>query len=333
MDNPEQAVALAPKAQGSRSSWIGIGLTTLASVLWGSTYPAIQIGLRYYDPYQISFFRALFATVALLFYFATSKGRRGQLLRFPKARNAATLLVAAATFGAAGFWTLLNLSIVFLEADTSSFLVALYPLIAIILATIFLRERLTPARAIGVMVGIAGSFVIVWFGEHAQVAGSMPLEGSLIAIGAALSWAFYMLVSRVLTGMRDGRTGSLITPEYVTLSTFVIALVPTTVIMVATGLPPDPLGGVVGLESVLYLGVVTSAFAFLIFNTGMKIIGVSRAAVNQLLFPAVTVVLSFYLLGETVNLPDVVGIGLIVLGVVVAQLLGSGYRQHPARGC
>lgn len=316
--------AMSFNKRDSRSSWVGIGLTTLASILWGSTYPAIQTGLRYYDPYQISLFRALFATAALLFYFMSNQGRRKQLLQSPRDRKSIVLLVAASMFGAAGFWTLLNLSVLFLQADTSSFLVALYPLIAMVLASLFLKDRLTPVRALGVMAGIAGTYVIVWFGEQAKIAGSSPFEGSLIALGAAFSWACYMITSRALTGMKDGKTGFVYTAEYVTLSTFVIAIIPTFLLVVLTGLPRDPLGGVVGFEAVFYLGIVTSAFAFLIFNIGMGIIGVSRAAVNQLLFPAVTVVLSYFLLGEVVNLPDVIGIGMIVSGVVIAQLFGEG---------
>jgi drug/metabolite transporter (DMT)-like permease len=304
-----------------RSLWLGIGLTTLASILWGSTYPVIQIGLRYYNAYQISLFRALFATAALLSLFISSRRGREQL-RLPRDRKAVALLFASSIFGAAGFWVLLNLSVLFLEADTSSFLVALYPLMAIILASLFLEDRITAARAAGVVLGIVGTGVIVALGGRAQLAGPAPLLGSLIALGAAFFWACYMVTTKVLTGMKDVKAGFEYTPGYVTLVTFVLAIVPTLAIVVATGLPPDLAVGAPGLEAVLYLGVVTSAFAFLIFNVGMKIIGVSRAAVNQLLFPAVTIILSYFLLGETVNLADLIGIGMIVFGVAIAQFSG-----------
>jgi len=307
-----------------RSLWLGIGLTTLASILWGSTYPVIQIGLRYYNAYQISLFRALFATAALFPFFVYSRRGREQL-RLPRGRKAAGLLVASSIFGAAGFWILLNLSVLFLEADTASFLVALYPLMAIILASIFLGDRITPARAAGVAFGIFGTYVILALGERAQLAGPAPLLGSMIALGAAFSWACYMVTTKVLIGMKDGKTGLPYTPEYATLGTFLVSLLLTFVVVLFTGFPRGPTDDFIGVASVIYLGVVTSAFAFLIFNVGMKIIGVSRAAVNQMLFPAVTIVLSYLLLGETVNAIELAGIGMIVLGVVIAQRFGGGY--------
>lgn len=309
------------KAVGKRAL-LGMALTICAAVLWGSTYPVIQIGLGYYTPYQISLFRAVFATLALLAYFVVSPARRSQL-RLPGSSSALALLVGASLFGAAGFWTLLNLSIVFLEADTSSFLVALYPLITIVFAAAILKDRITPIRVLGVVMGIVGTYAIVVLGEQAQVTGSMPLEGSLLALGAAFSWSFYMICTRILIGTKDRKTGIAYTPEFVTLTTFLVSLVPTSAIVLFTGLPGASASNSEGLAAVVYLGVATSAFAFLIFNVGMKIIGVSRAAVNQMLFPAVTIVLSYFMLGETVNFLELGGITVIVVGVVVAQRFGG----------
>lgn len=219
------------------------------------------------------------------------------------------------------------MSISFLEADTSSFLVALYPLIAMVLASVVLKDRITPFRAVGVAMGIAGTYVIVWLGQQAQATGSMPLEGSLLALIAAFSWACYMITTRVLTTTKDIKTGLTYTPEFVTLGTFVISLLPTFLIVLFTGVLVSPADGLLGLAAVVYLGVATSAFAFLIFNVGMKIIGVPRAAVNQMLFPAVTIITSYLVLGETVNAIELAGIGLIVLGVVIAQRLGAKYQS------
>jgi drug/metabolite transporter (DMT)-like permease len=148
----------------SRSAFVGVALTTMASILWGSTYPTIQIALRYYDAYQISLFRAMFGSLALFLYLISSQKNRSQIFSLPSGNGTKGLFLAASLFGAVGFWTLLNLSILYLEADTASFLVALYPLIAIILALAFLRHRMTPARAAGVVIVLAGTYVIVSFG-------------------------------------------------------------------------------------------------------------------------------------------------------------------------
>ena len=297
-------------------------LTLSAAALWGSTYAVIRIDLLFYNAYEISFFRALFGSVALFAFLAVAKKRFWFL---PRDTKNLALLFFASFLGATGFWTFLNLGVLFVDPDTSSFLVALYPLIAVVFAGAFLKEKLNTAKAGGVILGIIGTFMIVAFGEGARFSGANALLGEIFSILAGFSWAGYMIVAKHLMGRRDNKSGMLLTPEYVTFATFLIALVPTFLITAATAPISDFMKtGPTGVILNLYLGVFTSALAFVIFNIGMKLIGVGRAAVNQLLFPGVAVLFSFVLLGETVNLSEVGGIALIVGGILIAQLLSKG---------
>lgn len=301
---------------------LGMILTLGAAALWGSTYAVIKIDLLYYGAYEISMFRAVFASIALLAYFLLSSKR---LWFIPRDTKILVLLICASFLGATGFWTLLNLGVLFVNPDTASFLVALYPLIAILFASAFMKERMTSAKAGGVMLGVIGTFVIVTFGQGAKLAGANPTLGEIFSVLAAFSWAGYMILAKVLMGSRDKKTGVVLDAEYVTFTTFLIAVIPTLIITSATSPLPDLLKtATTGLVLILYLGVFASAIAFVIFNIGMRLIGVSRAAVNQLLFPGVAVLTSYVLLGEIVNLEEVAGIALIIVGILVAQLFSKG---------
>ena len=206
-------------------------LTFFAAFFWGSAYPVIKLTLQYYNAYEISFLRAVLATLTLVAYYAV---KRRKVLFIPHDRNTIILLLMATFLGAAGFWTLLNLSVLFLEPDTSSFLVALYPLLAVVLASIFLHDRMTLPRAMGVLAGIFGTYLIVWFGQGAGIAGVQPAVGIVVALLASFSWAGYMITTRILIGKKDPKTGILLGPEYVTFWTFLIATIPTLLIVLAT---------------------------------------------------------------------------------------------------
>ncbi|MGI0084086.1 MAG: DMT family transporter [Nitrososphaerales archaeon] len=311
------------RASRERKGYIlGMVLTLGSAALWGSTYAVIKIDLLYYTAYDISMFRAVFGSASLLVYLAVARKRLWVLPRDPKIL---VLLVCASFLGATGFWTLLNLGVLFVDPDTASFLVALYPLISIVFAAAFLEEKLTFAKAGGVMLGILGTFIIVAFGEETRFAGADPVIGEIFSLLAAFSWAGYMVVTKVLMGRKDKKTGLLLDAEYVTFTTFLIAIIPTMLITASTGTLSDLLKTpITGLVLNLYLGGFTSALAFVIFNIGMRLIGVSRAAVNQLLFPGVAILISYVLLGEIVNLIEAAGIALIVLGILMAQLLSKG---------
>ena len=265
---------------------------------------------------RCSFLRAVLATLTLVAYYAV---KRRKVLFIPHDRNTIILLLMATFLGAAGFWTLLNLSVLFLEPDTSSFLVALYPLLAVVLASIFLHDRMTLPRAMGVLAGIFGTYLIVWFGQGAGIAGVQPAVGIVVALLASFSWAGYMITTRILIGKKDPKTGILLGPEYVTFWTFLIATIPTLLIVLATSNISNMTIETSGFGLVIYLGVFASGVAFLMFNVGMKTIGVSSAAINQLLFPVIAVIISYFLFGELLNIADLLGMGVIIVGIIIAQ--------------
>ena len=290
-------------------------MTVGSAALWGSAYPVIQLSLRYYDSFTISVYRALFGAVVLSIFMLLWK----KSLRLDK--EDLKYLLVASILGASGFWTLLSLSVKYLQADVSSFLAALYPLIAVVFAVFVFHEKMKRSSIIGVLLGIFGTFIIVIFGENATFTGSSPLVGTLIAVGASFIWAGYLVIARFLIS-RKTRSGMQKSPEYVTVYTFLFAIPLTILLMFVTSsgryfLQPSPSG----ILYVGYLGIAASGVAFLLFNKGMKLIGITRAAINQLLFPAVTVIVTFFIFGATVNLPEVAGMLLIIAGILIAQLI------------
>ena len=309
----------------SRAFWTGMTLTLLSAVLWGSTYTVIEVGLKYFNAYQISFFRAVFATATMVAIYSFDRKKiKSELLVMPRDPKNWGLLILASFSGSAGFWTLLNLSVKYLRADTASFVTSLYPLIAVVLASVLLREKMTIGRGVGVLMGIAGAYLIVSFGENATIAGAQPLIGIMIALATAICFASYIIVSKVLIGRRDKKSGIIFSPSYVTLATFAIAIIPTLILAVTTASPVALLNASPkAIFVILYLGIVSSAIAFFLFNLGLKIVGATRAAINQLLFPVVSIVLSYLALGETINLADGVGIIMILGGIVVAQRMSA----------
>ena len=300
-------------------------LTLLSSALWGSTYTLVQIGLNYYSTYQISFLRALLAIIAMLaIVFAFQrKTMAAELFFLPRDKENWALLISASIFGSAGFWTLLNLSVKYLNADTASFVSALYPLIALVLASFLLKEKMTFGRALGVTIGIIGAYLILSYGKTSS-RSSEPVLGTIFALMTALAFAGYIIVCRILIGRKDKKSGHTFSPAYVTLATFTIA-VPPTLILAGLSAPLSTLfnSSPTAIGAILFLGIFCSAVAFLVFNLGLKMVGAARASINQLLFPVVSIILSYFLLGETINASDALGIFMILGGILVAQRIGS----------
>ena len=76
-----------------------------------------------------------------------------------------------------------------------SFVAALTPIATMLLAVIFLKERVTGLKLFGVALGIAGALLMV-YKSWSSGTGSDDLMGILLAVLSVLTWAGYLIITR-----------------------------------------------------------------------------------------------------------------------------------------
>lgn len=130
------------------------------------------------------------------------------------------LLVLCAIFG-----MVLNMNMFFkgLELSTpinSSVVITLSPVLLLILSAIFLKEKITWFKAIGIAIGLAGALVLILFGVKSQPnAPNIPLGNMLFIVNAA-SYSVYLIIVKPLVG----KYSSITLMKYLFLFAFVINL-------------------------------------------------------------------------------------------------------------
>lgn len=106
--------------------------------------------------------------------------------------------------GAAFFGMVINMLLFFkgLSLTTpinSSVIVTLSPLLVFVLSALLIREKITPFKIIGVLIGLSGAVALIIFGQQTTYnAPNIPLGNTLIIINA-LSFGMYLIVVRPLT--------------------------------------------------------------------------------------------------------------------------------------
>ena len=76
-----------------------------------------------------------------------------------------------------------------------SLIATLTPIAVMLMAALFIHERITGTKAVGVIVGIAGAMLMVFMGWKSG-SGRNDLLGILLALGSLLTWAIYLIVTR-----------------------------------------------------------------------------------------------------------------------------------------
>jgi drug/metabolite transporter (DMT)-like permease len=279
-----------------------LGLLFLATVVlaWGLTWPVNKVILASLSPLWTVAIRSGIGAVAL---FVVSAGRR-RLVVPPRADL--PVLLSITLLHMVGFGVLAAVGLQLVPTGRSVVLAYTTPLWVAPGASLFLGERLTRRRAIGVLVGLSGLAVL--FNPLAfDWTRRDTVLGHAAVLAAALFWAASILHIR---GHRWRSTPFALVPWQSLLATVLV----TALALAVDGLPaPDWSPRLVLM--LLYAGVPGTALAYWAMAVASRSLPAVTTALGLLATPVVSVVIATLWLGERLTLVLVTAIVLVLGGV------------------
>jgi drug/metabolite transporter (DMT)-like permease len=272
----------------------GWGLFAAISVIWGLPYLFIKVAV---DDGLTPGFVAWSRVVLALAVLTPIALRRGALRGLPLGWVA----LFAATEIAVPF-PLIGFGEQRIASSLAAILIAAMPLVVAALALRFDHaERPTPTRLAGMLVGLAGVAALVGI----DIAGrGSELLGAGAVLVATVGYAIGpLVVNRKLSGADP------LGPVTAALAIASLMLLPFGIADMPSSRPSFD-----ALASVIVLGLVCSALAFLVFFRLIAEVGPSRAAVITYINPIVALALGVAILGESVGTGTVAGLLLILAG-------------------
>jgi drug/metabolite transporter (DMT)-like permease len=294
----------------SRRGW---ALFVALSVIWGVPYLFIKIAVEDLSPAAVVFTRTLLAALLLMPLAAARRQLRPLLPAWPWLLVFAFLEVCA-PFG------LLTVAEQEISSSLTGLLVAAVPLIqALFSRVIGIADRIDGRRLVGLLVGIAGVAALVGI----DVRGA-----SLLAAGAVLLAAACYAAGPLVATLKLSHLPSLAVSA-VAMGLSALAYAP----FAATS-APRRLADVSAAAwvSVVVLGVLCSAVAFLVFFALLNEVGPARTTVITYVNPAVAVLLGVLTLGEPLTAGLIVGFPLVLLGSYLATRRSASAAPDAAAG-
>jgi drug/metabolite transporter (DMT)-like permease len=286
----------------TRRGWI---LFAALGVIWGIPYLLIRVSDEAVSPPTLVLARTAIGA-AIILPLAISRGELKPILRrWP-------ILLIYTAVEVAIPWVLLAQAEKRLPSSLSGLLVAAVPLIGILIVRVGgERNHLTRSALLGLAIGIGGVAVLVGFNIHGANLSSFA-EMAVVATGYALGPA---IISRKLSDLPStGVVGF-------SLGVTAVVYAPWGIIDLPSRMPPGRV-----TASIIALGIVCTAAAFLLFFALIAEVGPVRATVITYINPAVAVLLGVALLGEPFTGSTAVGFVLILGGSVLAT--GGGRRRR-----
>ncbi len=292
-----------PVAAGAaRTPWF-VAVLVVTLILWASAFVGIRVAVLHYSPGSLALLRFLVASTILSTYLLVSG--RWRALAKASAKDWLGVLALGLT-GVVIYHLALNAGERTVSAGAASLLVNTTPLFTVILAAVFLRERLGRRAWLGLGIAFAGA-ALVSLGTDDGFAFS---SGVIWILVAAIGQAVYFIVQKDMLG-RFGAleltAGSLVC-GCVMLLPFAPELgqtlrqAPTRATLVA-----------------LYLGIGPSAIAYVSWAFIVAKISVSKAVSFLYLVPVIAFAMGWLWLGEEPSPLSIVGGAATIAGVAIVH--------------
>ncbi len=296
------------------------GFTLLMLVfplVWAGSFIAGKWALRDFSPEVTSLLRFAMASV-VLFPFAFRKPSAPGAWA-PK--NLAVVFLLGLT-GMFAYHVLFYYSLKYTSAANSSLIISTDSLITVLLAVIFLKERLTWRKGAGIALGFAGVVWVVSEGALGQLLTRGPNAGDLLAFGAALSWGIYSVLSKPVAHLFPAFDLSLLT--------YVVGAVLLTPWLLAPGAAASVAHGTpAGWASVAYMALFATGIGYYLYMKGIHVLGAVATAKFIFLVPVYVMGMAWAFLGEPITLQKLLAAGVIIAGLWLAEEPGEAPLEDP----
>ncbi|MBL0715253.1 MAG: DMT family transporter [Desulfosarcina sp.] len=283
--------------------WAYLGLVA-AMILWASSFVALKLAFRGYDPMVVIFGRMFVASLCFLpllpRFWAGNSFRRRDLkpLLFMAFCEPCLYFIFEAR------------ALELTTASQAGMITALLPLMVALAARVVLKEVFTPSMLTGFGVAIIGAGWLSLAGE-ASAEAPQPLLGNFMEFLAMVCATGYIISLKRLTCRY--------TPFFLTA---IQAFVGAVFFFPALWLPSTtwPTHMVWGPTlAIVYLGAIITLGAYGLYNYGVSRIPASQASIFINLIPVFTVILGWLILNERFTKAQYMASTLVFLGIYLSQ--------------
>ncbi|OLN21782.1 hypothetical protein BTO30_13070 [Domibacillus antri] len=283
-------------------------LLIFSTLFWGGNAVAGKYLAGSIPPVTISFIRlAISLLIVLPFIFPLLK-REASAAR----KNVKVLFILSIT-GVIGYNLLSYWALNYTTAINSSLLNSTSPLFIFLLSYLLIGEKITWKYTLSIILSMTGVMIVITRGSIERLLSLQFNAGDLIMLLAVTMWAFYSILVRDASK----KMSSLGIFGYSLLIGFIL-MIPASIIELSF-VPMDRIG-LTEWTALFYLGIFPSICSFLLWNRAVALIGPSRSSIFMNLTPVFGALIAFFVLGERITVPQIIGGALVFIGVLYSSL-------------
>jgi len=270
----------------------------VVAIIWGFNWANMKIGLSYTSSMNYlfqRFFFSAFMMVPFLFFIKNGFHR--------DSRNIINVILQSAIYSFSMVFMMLALQVE--GSGISAIVTYTQPLFVFVLSAMFLKNEITKVKIVGVLLGFVGIGII-----YLEELGSGTLESFLFLLIGAFLWAVSIVYYKLIS--------SSVHPYWISFSGVAVGSFIVLPLALATGgisFIYEP----TYLLSIVYATVLSTVLVFFLWFYLIKNEDATTVSSSSLLIPVIAFIAGAFLLNETVNLYQIIGVAVVLFGIYLVN--------------
>ncbi len=280
----------------------------LPPLFWAGNFAVGRAVREDIAPFTLSFGRWVIALIVLLPFVIHYMRRDWELYK-----ENITKIIAVSLVGVAGFNTLVYKGLHSTTTTNAILLNSCIPVLIMLIGALFYQQRLRFTQLLGLLISLSGVLSIVLHGDWSRLLSFAFNPGDLIVFFAMICWALYTLWMKDIPANID-RRGLM----GVQIIFGLIALAPL-FIWEINQTDTHSSWNQNALLALAYVGIFPSVVAYLLYTIAVQKVGAVKTGLSIHLMPVFGVLISVFILGESFQNYQAIGILAIAIGLMLSN--------------
>ncbi len=278
-------------------------LTIMVVVVWGTTFASSKVlidrGMDTIDILFLSFMIAYLSAVVVSHKKLWSDNLRDEIIH-----------ALCGLIGGALYYLTQVEALKYTLTTNVSILVTAAPILTAILAYFIFKEKFSKQMIIGSAIALLGAVLVVFNGKFEL---DIDPTGNVLSIIAALSWAGYSILLKIL--------GEKYSVTFTIRKVFFYGLLGLLAysLIHPLNIKLEVISNVTVIGNLIYLGLISSLVCYAIWSMAVNELGPTKTANFMYIQPFATLLVGYFVLNENIVLASIFGLLLIIGGVYLTE--------------
>ncbi len=281
----------------------------IACLFWAASFIATKVALSEIPPLTVVTLRLIVSALCFIFWMKLT-GEKLDLFTFSNMKY----LLLLSIFGTGLHYGIQTIGLQFTTASKGGIYSVTAPITIIIIAALFLKEKITLKKGIGVLIALVGVIVVMGLDTISEFNLKGNLLGDLFVLISIIMWGIFTVLSKSFTIRMS--------PLKMTTAITVIGalyMIPVGLIEMGTRSFSIYSISMEGWMAIFFLGITCSFLATLLYVYALSLSESQKVGVYLYTVPPMTHIIAFFVLGESIGLSLIVGSSLVLYGVFLTE--------------